>query len=92
MVAAGVVATIDPEELLWTPGKKKIFVPPPAKTPRGYVHVTQRTVAIAYTEDAWSERQLTIADAKDFDAMVAQLRTLPGPNRVISAWGERKKA
>jgi hypothetical protein len=26
-------ATLDPERLLWTPGKKKIFIPPPGRPP-----------------------------------------------------------
>lgn len=82
VVAAGVAATIDPEELLWIPGKKKIFIPPAPAQPKYFVYLKQRTV------DPWSEAQITIAEARDINVMVAKLRTLPGPNRVISAWGE----
>jgi hypothetical protein len=35
-LAAGLAAAADPERLLWTPGKKKIFIPKPISIPKNF--------------------------------------------------------
>lgn len=82
MVAAGMVATIDPDELLWTAGKKKIFIPAVVEARRellalwsgggGWIHISPRTAL----------------RKEEFDAAVRQLQSLHGPIRSISTWSK----
>lgn len=85
MVAAGVVATIDPEELLWVPGKNKVFIPP---APKPMNSCTVCNVAFAVINNVWVPGGEVTAQAREIAAMIAQLQTVPGPHPVvISTWG-----
>lgn len=81
MVAAGVAATIDPEELLWMPGKKKIFVPAPEVIQCWTFRKT------AFVIGRWIDVPPTDTAVREMNAAIEKLRLLPGPVRV-SSWSK----
>lgn len=56
LIAAGVVATLSPKELLWTPGKKMISIPKPAVySPSGTTACTFEIVWETSTADKYQD-------------------------------------
>lgn len=79
MVAAGVAATIDPEELFWTPGKTKFFIPP-APAPQPAIKVLRYDVAIL--ENRWTAVPInSIADMESLERVLGS-----GHGITLSEW------
>lgn len=78
MIAAGVAATIDPDQLLWVPGKVHYSIPAKPKVTNLIVRGTWELVPILPEEThAW------------FDALTAEYFAAPvgeSRQRVVSRW------
>ncbi len=88
MIAAGVVAATDPEELLWTPGKKKIFIPPVLRGPTRQVqsfYAQRLNFEFDRMQAKWEPAELA-ERISEFEAAVKTLR--PPQGRVWGTWSK----